>query len=259
MRNNRHARTGRARQIQPPIAGPSATAFVAPLALLLALLAAWAPPVEAAGSGGVLEGRALFEGVVPSPVALVVDKDGAHCKQAAGERQEVVVGANMGLAGVVVEVQGLKGQGEWQQPEGGYVIRQKGCAFAPEFLVIPAGTELTVHNNDPVLHNVNSGQWNIAQPGGKNEVTKRKMAFQGRPFVRVTCNVHSWMEAWVYVARSPYHAVTGTDGKFKIEGLPAGSYKATARHPKLRTQRLKFTVEAGKTTAQDVTFTPKSR
>ncbi len=212
-----------------------------------------------AEAAGVLEGRALFEGTVPSAVALVVDKDGAHCKQAAGKRQEVVVGPAKGLAGVVVEVQGLKGQGEWQQPEGGYVIRQKGCSFAPEFLVIPAGTELTVHNNDPVLHNVNTGQWNIAQPGGKNEVTKRKMAFQGRPFVRVTCNVHAWMEAWVYVARSPFYAVTGKDGRFKIEGLPAGSYKATARHPKLRTQRLKFSVESGKTATQDVTFKPRSR
>ena len=138
------------------------------------------------------------------------------------------------------------------------MIQQKGCRFHPNFLVVPAGAELTVYNNDPVLHNVNTGQWNIAQPGGEDYVSKRKLAYQGRPFVQLKCNVHSWMEAHVYLARSPYYAVTAADGKFRIENVPPGSYKVTARHPKLRTQRFKITIESGQTVEKEVTFKPRS-
>lgn len=214
-----------------------------------------------ATAGGVLTGRALFEGSVPPPRKLVVDNDTDHCQVAEDEVQEIVVGEDKGLAGVVVEIQGVKHEGEWEwkHPQDGYVIRQKGCRFDPRFLVIPNGAELTIYNDDPVLHNVNTAQWNIAQPGGQSYESKRKITYQGRPFIKVSCNVHSWMQGWIYVARSPYYAVTGADGKFKIENVPPGSYKVTTRHPKLRTQRFKITVAAGQTAEQEVTFKPRSK
>ncbi len=217
------------------------------------------PGSPTGASGGVLTGRALFEGKVPPPRKLVVDKDVDHCESAGGEVQEIVVAKDKALADVVVEIKGIKQKGEWdwKHPKDGYVIRQRGCLFKPHFLVVPDKAELTIYNHDTMLHNVNTAQWNIAQPGGEDYVSKKKIAYQGRPFVRINCNVHSWMEAWVYIARSPYYAVTGADGKFKIENVPPGSYKVTARHPKLRVQRFKITVEDGKTVKQEVTFKPK--
>ena len=84
--------------------------------------------------GGVLMGRAVFDGSVPPPRKLVIDKDPSHCQHAQGEVQDVVVGKDGALAGVVVEIQGIKTEGDWdwQHPKDGYVIRQKGCAFAPK-------------------------------------------------------------------------------------------------------------------------------
>ncbi len=210
-------------------------------------------------TGGVLTGRVLFEGKVPPARRLVVDKDKDHCAPADGEVQEVVVGKDKALAGVVVEILGIKKEGEWEwkHPKDGYVIRQKGCRFNPHFLVVPDKAELTIYNDDAMVHNVNTAQWNIAQPGGQHYMSKKKIVFQGRSIVRLNCNVHKWMEAWIYVARSPYFAVTGADGKFKIENVPPGSYKVTARHSHLRTQRFKITIETGKTAEKEVTFKPK--
>jgi len=210
---------------------------------------------ETADAPGTIVGRAVFEGSVPPARQLEVDKDTDHCMIAAGEAQDVVVGAEGALSGVVVEIKGL--DGEWQHPADGYVIRQKGCRFNPEFMVVPDGAELTIYNEDPVLHNVNTGQFNIAQPGGESYVSKRKIAFQGRSFIHVTCNVHGWMEAWIYVARSPFFAVTGADGSFRIDNVPPGTYKVSARHPNLRSKRFDATVESGQTVEEQVTFSAR--
>ncbi len=210
---------------------------------------------ETVDAPGTIAGRAVFEGSVPPARQLKVDKDMDHCMLAAGEVQDVVVGADGALSGVVVEVKGL--DGEWQHPEGGYVIRQKGCRFHPEFMVVPDGAELTIYNEDPVLHNVNTGQFNIAQPGGESYVSKRKIAFQGRSFIHVTCNVHGWMEAWIYVARSSFFAVTGADGSFRIDNVPPGTYKVSARHPNLRSKRFEVTVESGQTVEEQVIFSAR--
>ena len=42
--------------------------------------------------------------------------------------------------------------------------------------------------------------------------------------VRVECDAHGWMLAWVYVADSPYYAVTAEDGAFTITDIPPGNY-----------------------------------
>lgn len=217
------------------------------------------------GDTGVLVGRVRFEGTVPPTRQIQVNKDESVCHLAAGEVRDVVVSADNALSEVVIEIQGIKQQDkqdkwEWKTPEGGYIIRQKGCQFQPRLLVVPAGAELTIYNDDPILHNINTGQWNIAQPKGLNRSIKKRINYEGRPLIRVNCNVHSWMEAWIYVVRSPYYATTGADGKFKIENIPPGSYKVTATHPThptLRTEKFQITIGSGQTVEQVVTFRSK--
>ena len=43
--------------------------------------------------------------------------------------------------------------------------------------------------------------------------------------IKVTCNIHPWMNAWVGVFDHPYFAVTDADGKFQIPLAPAGNYR----------------------------------
>ncbi len=205
---------------------------------------------------GVFAGRIQFEGEVPPPRKIQVTKDVEHCKSAAGEIQDVVVSEEGFLSGAVVEIQGVKRPEtgwDWKEPEGGYTIRQKGCRFAPKITVAHDGAKLTIHNDDPVAHNINTGQWNVVQGKGAGPI-ENSIRYAGQPFVRVTCNIHGWMETWVYVARSPYYSATAEDGRFRIEGLPPGKYRATAIHPTLGKQRLRVTIEPGQTAEQDIVF-----
>jgi hypothetical protein len=60
--------------------------------------------------------------------------------------------------------------------------------------------------------------------------------------IPVKCDVHGWMNAYIGVTASPYHAVTGEDGSFTIEGLPAGTYTIEAWHETLGAQTMSVTV-----------------
>lgn len=208
------------------------------------------------GAPGTVSGRVRFEGEVPAPRMIQVNKDATECAHAAGEVQEVVVSADGGLAGVVVEIPKLKApQGsEWPPAGEVHVLRQTGCRFHPRVQVVPNRAELTVYNDDPLLHNVNTGEWNYGQPNNTGPPIKAAVHFQGRPFTHVNCNVHSWMDAWIYVARSPYYAVSDTDGRFRLDGVPAGTHELLVSHPTLGSQKFQVTVPAGGAVEQAVSF-----
>ncbi len=205
----------------------------------------------AASSGGKFVGRVTYTGDPIPPRKIMITKDVDHCKDAAGELVEVRVDANGGLADVVIEVQVDGADWEWNEPEGGYILRQKGCQFEPWLLVVPNGANVKVYNDDEVTHNVNTGLWNEMQASGATAVEK---PIRGRQGIRVSCNIHSWMEAWIYPARSPYFARTKDDGSFEIAGVPAGTYRVTVWHPTLGRERLRVEITVGETTSEDIEF-----
>jgi uncharacterized protein YjdB len=62
------------------------------------------------------------------------------------------------------------------------------------------------------------------------------------------------MSAYVSVFTHPFFSVTGTDGKFTISGLDAGTYEITAWHERLGTQTASVTVAATGAKTQDFKF-----
>jgi len=209
-------------------------------------------PASEAEGPGVLAGRVAFSGEAPAPRQIQVTKDAEHCSVAKGEVQDVVVSADGSLSDVVIEIEGVDGAAA-APPAAAMEIHQKGCMFSPRLLLVPDGTEVTIYNEDPVLHNINTGQWNIAQIPDSSPIAQQ-LDFQGRSLIRVNCNVHSWMESFIYVARSSYVTVTGPDGRFRIEDVPPGEYRVTATHPTLGTERFDITVGGGRAVEHDVTF-----
>jgi len=210
--------------------------------------------VGASKGPSVFAGRIVFKGKVPAPRKITVTKDFDHCKAAGGEVQEVVVGADGGLADVVVEIMGVEaGDKPWEfdTPEGGYSLHQKGCSFSPRLTVMPDGSELKVFNDDPISHNVNTGQWNVLQPTGGDPIIK---PIKGRSPIRIVCNIHSWMEAWVYPVRTPYYAVTKGDGSFRIEDIPSGDYRISVWNASLGRKRLREKLAGGATTNKEIVF-----
>ncbi|MFT5326498.1 MAG: hypothetical protein ACI8P0_004373 [Planctomycetaceae bacterium] len=209
-------------------------------------------PGEVAAQTGTLAGVIAFEGELPPPRTIQATKDPDICMKGEGDVQDVRVKDGK-LAGAVVELSVRGAKGDIEPPKDGFVIRQKDCRFTNQTIVAYDGAELTIFNDDPIQHNVNSGQWNQIQGPGPDPI-KQKINFSGVPFLRITCNIHNWMETWVYVAQSKFHAVSGEDGKFKIDGIPPGKYRGYVIHPTLGKQRLSVMIEAGQTQEESFVF-----
>jgi hypothetical protein len=145
-----------------------------------------------------------------------------------------VVGPNHELANVFVYIK----EGAPKTPPKGEatVLDQKGCLYEPYVMGVVTGQKFKIRNSDPFMHNVHAtpkinSEFNFAQPvkGQENE----KAFDKPEVLVRMMCNVHGWMFAWIGVVDHPYFAVTDKDGSFKIPNLPAGTYTIEAFHPKI--------------------------
>jgi hypothetical protein len=51
--------------------------------------------------------------------------------------------------------------------------------------------------------------------------------------VRVFCEIHSHMTAFILVFAHRFFALTGPDGTYRIQGIPPGSYTVSVWHPVL--------------------------
>jgi hypothetical protein len=116
---------------------------------------------------------------------------------------------------------------------------------------------LEIVNSDPTLHNVNAKPslnqpFNIAQPV-KGMKTSKKFT-KPEVGVKFKCNVHPWMSAYAVVLEHPFFGVSGEDGAFAIQSLPAGQYVVEAWHEKLGSQTQHVTVNEGQPASADFTF-----
>ena len=133
-------------------------------------------------------------------------------------------------------------------PTATYSIDQKGCEFVPRVQIVPPGVRLTVLNSDPVNHNAraadasNAVLFNVATPviGSRAEGS---LSAPGP--VRVKCDVHPWMIAWVFVADHPA-VLTDANGHFVLKNVPAGRHRLRVWHELLSSPGAEVTVESGK-------------
>jgi hypothetical protein len=123
---------------------------------------------------------------------------------------------------------------------------------------IQTGQQFEVTNSDPVTHNIHpraqvNREWNQSQAEGTPPL-QRKFS-QREIMIRVKCNIHPWMHAFIGVADHPYFAVTGADGTFELKNVPPGEYTIEAWQEELGVQEQRVTVApSGKT---EVAFTFK--
>lgn len=205
--------------------------------------------------GGGIRGKVIFQGAAPPARKLQITKDTHVCGEGSAERQEVRVERG-GLRDVVVVVEEVK-QGKAWPTRSAPTLEQRKCEFLPFVQVVPPGGQLAIVNHDPVLHNLHSYEvsateigggtrrtlFNLAQPRQGDKVVKTIAPRKGE-VVRLECDAHPWMLAWLYVPSSPYHAVVGDDGSFRIDQIPPGTYKVKAWHPVLGVQEQEVKITA---------------
>lgn len=201
------------------------------------------------GTAVTITGKVFLKGAKPVRKKLEIDEDPACVKlNKAGLFEEtVMVNANGTLANVFVYVKkGLEGKQFAPPPATDVVtIDQKGCRFTPHVLGVRTGQTISVTNSDPLTHNIHpqpkmNREWNQSQPEGAPPLERRFV----RPemMIRVKCNVHSWMRAYIGAMEHPYFAVTGSDGSFEIRNLPPGEYTVEAWQEKLGSQEQQVTL-----------------
>jgi plastocyanin len=203
-----------------------------------------------AAAEGKLIGMVRLEGVPPRPRPIDTSNEPTCAQEHAGHplmSEKVVVGANGGLANVVVYLS--NGQIESAAGQGSPVeINQKGCQYIPHVVALYVGQTLRVVNGDPTAHNVhllsaNIPAWDRTQSAGDLPV---ELKFDHEEVViPIKCNAHPWMRGYVAVVKGP-HAVTNEDGSFTVNNIAPGSYTITAWHETYGTETQSVSVGAGK-------------
>ena len=148
---------------------------------------------------------------------------------------------------------------KFEPPAEPVVIDQRGCWFEPRIIAMQTGQALKVINSDPVTHNIHprakvNREWNQNQPEGSPPAV-RKFFNLPEVMIRVKCNIHPWMKAWIGVVDNPYFAVTKADGSFEMKNVPPGVYTVEAWQEDFSsTQEQQVTVAASGKAAADFTF-----
>lgn len=207
---------------------------------------------QAIAAGGTIAGTVKFAADPPPARQINVTKDLQVCgKEPIYNESLMVDQATRGIKWAVVKVEGAKGKWSGKQA----TIDQRGCKFRPHVLVTPPG-KITVLNSDGVLHNfrttsTKNAPLNRAQPGFRKQMD---VELKQPEVVKVTCDAHPWMAAWIVVSDHPYVAVTDEKGTFKIENVPPGSYTLEVWQETLGTATQKVTVKAGETVSASFTL-----
>ena len=106
---------------------------------------------------------------------------------------------------------------------------QRNETFVPHVLPIVAGTTVDFPNSDQTYHNVFSLSKTKTFDLGRYAVGRYKSVRFDRPgIVRVFCDIHSHMSAFILVFSHRYFSVADSDGTYRLENVPPGTYNVVA-------------------------------
>jgi plastocyanin len=109
------------------------------------------------------------------------------------------------------------------------VMDQRNETFVPHLLAVTTGTTVEFPNSDRIYHNVFSLSKTRTFDLGRYAVGRSKSVRFDRPgIVRVFCDIHSHMSAFIVVFNHPFFAITDTDGRYTIDNVPPGNYNVIA-------------------------------
>jgi hypothetical protein len=126
------------------------------------------------------------------------------------------------------------------------ISSQRRATFIPHILAITTGTTVEFPNSDRTYHNVFSLSKAAKFDLGRYAVGHSKTVRFDRPgIVRVFCDIHSHMNAFILVFSHPYFAITDADGRYRIDQVPPGQYQVVAWNEGTATEPRPVTVADG--------------
>ena len=210
-------------------------------------------------NGGSIQGVVKLAGAAPAVPAIKTTKNQDYCGNSI-DNPLYVVGKDGGLKNVEVFLKGVeKGKAN---PSGTITLMNTHCMFDPRVQGSSVGQQIKIASDDPILHNTHPQNndtsatiYNIALPFKGFSVTKPLPTTP--ELIRVKCDAHEWMRAWIWEFDNPYYATTDADGHFEIKDVPPGTYTVVAWHEVMGQKDASATVAAGKPVTVDFSFTPK--
>jgi hypothetical protein len=222
----------------------------------------FSPGVAVAASN--ITGTITFDGKAPNLKPLAMEAEPVCHKMHGGKpiaNEMLVLGSGNTMANIMVWVsKGLPAGKTYPAPKTPVTLDQKGCQYLPHVTGAMVGQPYRILNSDGILHNIHTlpkinPQFNRGQPATVKEMTTSFP--KPEAMLQVKCDVHPWMSAYIGVFTHPFYSVTGTDGKFTISGLDAGTYEITAWHERLGTQTASVTVSGSDSKSQNFKFAVK--
>ncbi len=104
-------------------------------------------------------------------------------------------------------------------------LDQRNEAFHPYVLPIQVGTVVEFPNSDPFFHNVFS--LSKVQPfdlGRYPQGRSKSVRFDNPGNVRVFCDIHSHMSAYILIFAHRFFAATVPQVRYRFDGIPPGTY-----------------------------------
>jgi plastocyanin len=104
-------------------------------------------------------------------------------------------------------------------------LDQRGERFVPHIVAIGVGGSVDFPNSDPIFHNV----FSLSEPRsfdlGRYATGRSKTVRFDKPgVIRVFCDIHAHMSAFIFVFAHPYFDVTDGQGRYRIDGVPPGTH-----------------------------------
>lgn len=204
---------------------------------------------------GTLKGKVVLDGEVPNMAAATADlvakmkaKDETHClaMNATPEEKSAfewrVDPQSKGVANVFVWLAPPANsyfklsEADKKPGQDQVVIDQPHCAFIPHCAVaftcyndgtsklVPTGQKVVFKNSSGTAHNTNyrgtrtDGFNPLIQPGKDyvpTDITKPDQ-------ITLSCEIHTWMRAYIRNFDHPFTTVTDKDGNFEIKNVPTG-------------------------------------
>ena len=198
--------------------------------------------LDAAGSAGVQQVAATIRGHVdirsvaadPRPRPGVADL-GQTSTYRAGERRDAVVYLETAPQGAFESGSSARA-----------TMSQRNEAFVPHVLAVRVGTVIDFPNDDSIYHNVFSLSKTKRFDLGRYPKGQSKAVRVDQPgIVRVFCDIHSHMNAFILVFAHRFFDVTDEQGRYRIDQVPPGTYTLVAWYEGAIRQTRSVTVPEG--------------